>query len=489
MKNRLYEQYLKIINGDKPTEKIVNNGDYLTNLTNRNTLADYQKAVSKPVAVDVLGNVSVTPPPKPPKTPKLEEYQNAVQTPTTTQSDRPSSWNTLLSFLNTNIDGNRDWGAENITDASFIDQAYNEGKISREQRTEGRIALENYLKDVDAQRAYSNAMAEAENQARRNTAYNDYLASRLASYLKEVQGTSGLEGYDGVTKGQAINLANIEAQRQGDVNAQRQQAESNAFEAYRQALRENSDFATDQRTDLDAAHDAQEDVSYADGMAMVDVYAGSILGETDKISQSDYNKLVEYINTMPDVADGVKEKLLRDVELKYGRLVITDEEAKKTEIADLADTLRNTVNRDNFDTEIGKLTEEQKSHPQIADVIKELENKNFPIGRGKVAEGVKADYEASGHYTFTYGGKTYSSMERITKDPLGSDTGTLNYNESVNRFFVPNPKDASNYDILVVEKDGTQYFYVKRNTKWYYLCNSKETADETGIKEIKDAKQ
>lgn len=487
MKNRLYEQYLKIINGDKPTEKIVNNGDYLTNLTNRNTLADYQRAVSKPVAVDVLGNVSVTPPPKPPKTPKLEEYQNAVQTPTTIQSDRPSSWNTLLSFLNTNIDGNRDWGAENITDASFIDQAYNEGKISRDQRTEGRIALENYLKDVDAQRAYSNAMAEAENQARRNTAYNDYLASRLASYLKEVQGTSGLDGYDGVTKGQAINLANIEAQRQGDVNAQRQQAESNAFEAYRQALRENSDFATDQRTDLDASHDAQEDVSYANGNAMVGTYVESIMDENGKISQSDYNKLVEYINTMPDVADGVKEKLLRDAELLYGKLVVADEEAQKTENATLADTLRSTVGRENFDTEIGKLTEEQKS--QLADVIKELENKHFPIGRGKVAEGVKADYEASGHYTFTYGGKTYSSMERITEDPLGSDTGTLNYNEAVNKFGLPNPKDASYGDILVVEKDGKQYFYVKRNTKWYYLCNSTDTADKIGIKEIKDAKQ
>lgn len=470
MKNRLYEQYLKIINGDKPTEPKVNNVDFMTN---RNTLADYQKAVSKPVAVDVLGNVSGTTPLTPPKTPKLEEYQNAVQTPTTTQSDRPSSWNTLLSFLNTNIDGNRDWGAENITDASLIDQAYNEGKISREQRTEGRIALENYLKDVDAQRAYSNAMAEAENQARRNTAYNDYLASRLASYLKEVQGTSGLDGYDGVTKGQAINLANIEAQRQGDVNAQRQQAESNAFEAYRQALRENSDFATDQRTNLDASHDAQEDVSYSNGNAMVGTYVESILDENGKISQSDYNKLVEYINTMPDVADGVKEKLLRDAELLYGKLVITDEEAKKSENATLADILRNTVNRDNFDTEIGKLTEDQRN--DLDDVIKEIENREFPIGRGKVAEGVKADYEASGHYTFTYGGKTYSSMERITEDPLGSDTGTLNYNESANRFFVPNPKDAKYGDILVVEKDGTQYFYVKRNTKWYYLCNSKET--------------
>lgn len=473
MKNRLYEQYMKIINGDKPTEKIVNNGDYLTNLTNRNTLADYQNAASKPVAVDVLGNVSITPPFIPPKKPTVEEYQNAVQTPpTTTQSDRPSSWNTLLSFLNANIDGNRDWGAENITDASLIDQAYNEGKISREQRTEGRIALENYLKDVDAQRAYSNAMAEAENTARRNTAYNDYLASRLASYLKEVQGTSGLDGYDGVTKGQAINLANIEAQRQGDVNAQRQQAESNAFEAYRQALRENSDFATDQRTDLDASHDAQEDVSYADGMAMVGTYVESIMDGNGKISQSDYNKLVDHINTMPDVADGVKEKLLRDAELLYGKLVIADEEAKKTENATLAETLRNTVTRENFDTEIGKLTEEQRT--QLADVIKELENKNFPIGRGKVAEGVKADYKA-GYYTFTYGGKTYSTMERITKDPLGSDTGTLNYNESANRFFVPDPKNATYGDILVVEKDGTQYFYVKRNTKWYYLCNSKET--------------
>ena len=486
MKNRLYEQYLKIINGDKPTEKVVNNGDYLTNLTNRNTLADYQKAVSKPVAVDVLGNVSVTPPPKPPKTPKLEEYQNAVQTPTTTQSDRPSSWNTLLSFLNTNIDGNRDWGAENITDASFIDQAYNEGKISREQRTEGRIALENYLKDVDAQRAYSNAMAEAENTARRNTAYNDYLASRLASYLKEVQGTSGLDGYDGVTKGQAINLANIEAQRQGDVNAQRQQAESNAFEAYRQALRENSDFATDQRTDLDASFDAQNDAIYQNGLAMVDnIYADR--AEDGKLSQSDYNEIKNYINELAGASEETKKKLLADVEALYGNKVVADQDAQNTANATLAETLRNTVTRENFDTEIGKLTEAQRG--QLADVIKELENRYFPIGRAKVAEGVKADYEASGHYTFTYGGKTYSSMERITEDPLGADTGTLNTNEAVNRFGLPDPKDASYGDILVVEKDGKQYFYVKRNTKWYYLCNSTDTADKIGIKEIKDAKQ
>lgn len=467
MKNRLYEQYMKIINGDKPTEPKVNSVDFMTN---RNTLADYQKAVSKPVAVDVLGNVDIAPPLTPPKTPKLEEYQNAVQTPTTTQSDRPSSWNTLLSFLNT-IDGNRDWGAENITDASFIDQAYNEGKISREQRTEGRIALENYLKDVDAQRAYSNAMAEAENTARRNTAYNDYLASRLASYLKEVQGTNGLDGYDGVTKGQAINLANIEAQRQGDVNAQRQQAESNAFEAYRQALRENSDFATDQRTDLDASFDAQNDAIYQNGLAMVDnIYADR--AEDGKLSQSDYNEIKNYINELAGASEETKKKLLADVEALYGNKVIADKDAQNTEIANLADTLRKNVNRENFDTEIGKLTEEQRN--QLADVIKEIENREFPIGRGKVAEGVKADYKA-GYYTFTYGGKTYSTMERITKDPLGSDTGTLNYNESSNRFFVPDPKNASYGDILVVEKDGTQYFYVKRNTKWYYLCNSTET--------------
>lgn len=486
MKNRLYEQYMKIINGDKPTEKIVNNGDYLTNLTNRNTLADYQNAASKPVAVDVLGNVSITPPFIPPKKPTVEEYQNAVQTPpTTTQSDRPSSWNTLLSFLNT-IDGSRDWGAENITDASFIDQAYNEGKISREQRTEGRIALENYLKDVDAQRAYSNAMAEAENTARRNTAYNDYLASRLASYLKEVQGTSGLEGYDGVTKGQAINLANIEAQRQGDVNAQRQQSESNAFEAYRQALRENSDFATDQRTDLDASFDAQNDAIYQSGLAMVEAIVAD-RSEDGKLSQSNYNEIKNYINELAGASEETKKKLLADVEALYGNKVIADKDAQNTENATLAETLRNNVTRENFDTEIGKLTEAQKT--QLADVIKDLENRYFPIGRGKVAEGVKADYEASGHYTFTYGGKTYSSMERITEDPLGSDTGTINYNEAVNRFGMPNPKDASYGDILVVEKDGKQYFYVKRNTKWYYLCNSTDTADKTGIKEIKDAKQ
>lgn len=455
--NRKFELYRRVLEGEQPTAPKVNPTP---------TYDAYKSAVAVEREGGIAGN---TIKPQNPPT-NLENYQEAVSKPTNTDN-RPASWQTLSSFLTNNIDANRDWDAEEIADLSILNEAIASGKINNEQRAEGMIAFQNYLSDVQAQQAYSNAMAEAENTARRNTAYNDYLASRLASYLKEVQGTSGLEGYDGVTKGQAINLANLEANRQAEVNAQRQQTETGALEAYQNALLENSQAYTDQYGSLMSARDEKDAVAYQEGLAVVEALFTD-REEDGKLSQSNYDEIKDYINNNINASDETKNKLLSTVEALYGNKVIADSDAQNTEIANLADTLRKNVNKDNFDTEIAKLTEEQRT--QLADVIKEVENKNFPIGRGEVAEGVKADYKA-GYYTFTYDGKTYSTMERITKDPLGSDTGTLNYNESVNRFFVPDPKQSSYGDILVVEKDGTQYFYVKRNTKWYYLCNSKET--------------
>lgn len=465
--NRKFELYRRVLEGDQPTAPKVNPTP---------TYDAYKSAVAVEREGGIAGN---TIKPQNPPT-NLENYQEAVSKPTNTDN-RPASWQTLSSFLTNNIDANRDWDAEEIADLSILNEAIASGKINNEQRAEGMIAFQNYLSDVQAQKAYSNAMAEAENTARRNTAYNDYLASRLASYLKEVQGTSGLEGYDGVTKGQAINLANLEANRQAEVNAQRQQTETGALEAYQNALLENSQAYTDQYGSLMSARDEKDAVAYQEGLAFVDALAVEYADDNGNISQSNFDKIKDYINNIPNASDEAKKKLMSDVEALYGNDVIPDSDAESSEASALAETLRNTITRDNFDTEIGKLTEEQKA--QASDVIAELEKQFFPIGRGEVAEGVKADYKA-GYYTFTYDGKTYTVMERITKDPLGSDTGTLNYNESVNRFGVPNPKNASYGDILVVEKDGIKYFYVKRNTKWYYLCNENET-EGTGIKSVK----
>lgn len=390
---------------------------------------------------------------------------------TNTQTDTSlSSWNTLSGLLTKYIDETKKWNSSDIVDYSIFDNAYNDGKITREQREEGIIATKNYLNDLQAQKLYAQAMANAENEARRSTAYNDYLASKIASYLKEVQGTNGLEGYEGITQGQAINLSNLEAQRQSEITGNKQTAQTNALEAYQKALLGNSEIAEDQRSTLYSSMDQQTDVNDNNVRNTAEAKLQDIMQlNGDTIKQSEYDSILEYINDS-DLSEEAKDKIIKDMNVLYGDKVKSDEDLTAEKKSQLVTELNKITTATAFDDYVSQLTTEEKS--LLSSEIKSKNNALHPKGTGQLT-GVSAKYLASGHYEFTYNGVTYTSQERIGKDPLGSDTGTFTYNEA-EKWNIPLPTKASYKDILVVTKDGTDYFYVKRNGKWYYLCNSEE---------------
>ena len=442
-------------------------------------------ATIRPVTKDGLVGVSPVKPLIPPKANYTENGDNvntgdesrrndegndAVVTNTQTDTNL-SSWNTLSGLLTKYIDGTKAWSSSDIIDYSIFDNAYNDGKITREQREEGIIATKNYLNDLQAQKLYAQAMANAENEARRSTAYNDYLASKIASYLKEVQGTNGFEGYEGVTQGQAINLSNLEAQRQSEITGNKQTAQTNALEAYQKALLGNSEIAEDQRSTLYSSMDQQTDIT-DDGIRstaqskLQDVLNNS---ENNFIKQSEYDSVIKYINDS-NVSDETKNKIVKDMELLYGDKVKSDEDLTAEKKSQLVTELNKITTATAFDDFVSQLTTEEKS--LLSSEIESKNNALHPKGTGQLT-GVTAKYVDPGYYEFTYNGVTYTSQERISKDPLGSDTGTFTYNEA-EKWNIPLPTKASYKDILVVTKDGTDYFYVKRNGKWYYLCNSEE---------------
>ena len=439
-------------------------------------------ATIRPVTKDGLVGVSPVKPLIPPKTNYTKTDgdtgytgdDNGDETETKTQKDTNlSSWNTLSGLLTKYIDGTKAWSSSDIIDYSIFDNAYNDGKITREQREEGIIATKNYLNDLQAQKLYAQAMADAENEARRSTAYNDYLASKIASYLKEVQGTNGLEGYEGVTRGQAINLSNLEAQRQSEIAGNKQNAQTGALEAYQKALLGNSEIAEDQRSTLYSSMDQQTDIT-DDGIRstaqskLQDVLNNS---ENNFIKQSEYDSVLKYINNS-DLSEEAKDKIIKDMDVLYGDKVKSDEDLAAEKKSQLVTELNKITTATAFDDFVGQLTTEEKSL-----LSSEIESKNkalHPKGTGQLT-GVAANY-SGGYYEFTYNGVTYKSQERISKDPLGSDTGTFTYNEA-EKWNIPLPTKASYKDILVVTKDDTDYFYVKRNGKWYYLCNSNEDPD------------
>lgn len=395
---------------------------------------------------------------------ETQQQDVARQTSANTPSNRPQSWSGLKTFLSENIDSAKDWDAENISDYSVLNNAIAAKKLTNDQRAEGQILFQNYLSDIQAQSAYNQALALAENQARKDTANNNAMADRIASYLREVQGNAGFEGYDGVTKGQAISLANMQAAAQQDVQNTRATAQQQALQAYQQASLENSRNFSDQYGTLMAARDEKADTNYQNYLAEVQSYIQTTLNDEGKLSKSDFQKAKDYISGL-DTTDSVKTRLNDYIDLAYDKSLISDEESAAKQKQAKLDEI-NALTIKNFDSYLAGLTEAQKA--EYKDAIEKKENEFYPKGRGY--NDVSASSYKGGKYTFTYNGREYTVSETIGDDPLGSDTGTFTQSEA-SKWNLPDPAGYSYKDILRVEKGGKNYFYVKRNGKWYYLCN------------------
>lgn len=390
--------------------------------------------------------------------------QTSQEATANTPSNRPQSWSGLKTFLSENIDSAKDWDAENISDYSVLNNAIAAKKLTNDQRAEGQILFQNYLSDIQAQSAYNQALALAENQARKDTANNNAMADRIASYLREVQGNAGFDGYDGVTKGQAISLANMQAAAQQDVQNTRATAQQQALQAYQQASLENSRNFSDQYGTLMAARDEKADTNYQNYLAEVQSYIQTTLNDEGKLSKGDFQKAKDYISGL-DTTDSVKTRLNDYIDLAYDKSLISDEESAAKQKQAKLDEI-NALTLKNFDSYLAGLTEAQKA--EYKDAIDKKENEFYPKGRGY--NDVSASSYSGGKYTFTYNGRKYTVSETIGDDPLGSDTGTFTQSEA-SKWNLPDPAGYSYKDILRVEKGGKNYFYVKRNGKWYYLCN------------------
>lgn len=445
-KRNIIDDYYGILQTNGVEEAVVKN-----NVKVADNLAAYQKVAAE-------------------QTQPIETQQQDVAQQTSqeasvnTPSNRPQSWSGLKTFLSEYIDSAKDWDAENISDYSILNNAIAAKKLTNDQRAEGQILFQNYLSDIQAQSAYNQALALAENQARKDTANNNAMADRIASYLREVQGNAGFEGYDGVTKGQAISLANMQAAAQQDVQNTRATAQQQALQAYQEASLENSRNFSDQYGTLMAARDEKADTNYQNYLAEVQSYIQTALNDEGKLSKSDFQKAKDYISGL-DTTDSVKTRLNDYIDLAYDKSLISDEEnAAKQKQAKLDEI--NALTLKNFDSYLAGLTEAQKA--EYKDAIDKKENEFYPKGRGY--NDVSASSYSGGKYTFTYDGRKYTVSETIGDDPLGSDTGTFTQSEA-SKWNLPDPAGYSYKDILRVEKGGKNYFYVKRNGKWYYLCN------------------
>ena len=238
-----------------------------------------------------------------------------------------SSWTTLRDYLARNIDPNKDWDNEDLRGYDVLNQAYTSGKLSADQFAEGKTALGQYLADVDADRNYRAATAKAENDARVETAQQDYLHTRLAGYLPQLQAGAGQTGYQGLTGGQAVALRNDMAQKQADIGARKQTALGGYLQTYQDALRENSASATDQYTSIAAARETKARENDSDARTFIDRYlygddyTEGTVDSSGNIEPEKYTALMEYLKKA-----GASEDVINQVGLLLDGKVSTPEQ-------------------------------------------------------------------------------------------------------------------------------------------------------------------
>jgi len=261
-----------------------------------------------------------------------------------------SSWGNLRNYLATNVDPAKDWDNEEIKDYSALLGAQAAGKVSGDKFTEGRNLFQHYLADAQATDTYQKAQAQAENEARRETAYGNYLNTRLASYLREIQGNAGIAGYAGLTQGQAIAVKNDQENAFRAIQDNKRTALQGALDTYQGALASHSQTAIDQATAIDAARDSKDEAK-ASALEtklrdFVDEYG--LVEENGKVSKDNYNRIRQYIESA-DISEEKKKSLLDEYAFQAGVLTQTYNDATKEAVKTTVDTSKIT-NKNYSDT-------------------------------------------------------------------------------------------------------------------------------------------
>lgn len=245
-----------------------------------------------------------------------------------------SSWGNLRNYLKTNVDPNKDWDSEEIKDYNHLLGAQAAGKVSGDKFTEGRNLFQQYLADAQATDVYQKAQAKAENEARRETAYGNYLSTRLGSYLREIQGNAGIAGYGGLTQGQAIAVKNDQENAFRAIQDNKRTALQGALDTYQGALASHSQTAIDQATAIDATREAKNE----DKKLAVQEYVQQYLDKTDTDSNGVYpeattNKVNEYIENS-GLAPEEQEEVKKTIDFVNGDSMphyTTDKDGNKVE--------------------------------------------------------------------------------------------------------------------------------------------------------------
>ena len=281
-----------------------------------------------------------------------------------------SSWGNLRDYLKTNVDPDKDWDNEDIKDYSALLGAQAAGKVSGDKFTEGRNLFQHYLADAQATDVYQQAQAKAENEARRETAYGNYLSTRLGSYLREIQGNAGIAGYGGLTQGQAIAVKNDQENAFRAVQESKKSAIQGYLDTYQGALANNSATAIDQATALDAAKEARKE----DKKLAVQEYVQQYLDNTDTDSNGMYSK---------EVATKVKEYIANS-----GLSPEEQEEVEKTISFVNGDSLpQYTTDEEGNEVEVKTETQQANAEKQWKDKVYSIQSADH----GTIAASKEAD--------------------------------------------------------------------------------------------------
>ena len=165
------------------------------------------------------------------------------------QNQDLQSYKTLKSYLDS-IDVDTSNMDNDTLDYQYLQRLRkkNEEALSTQEQREGGIALKQYLADAQALQEKNKNIALAENNARQETAYNDYVNSKLAKYLNIAEENNGTAGYTGITEGNRIALANQEKNIASNIQSEKQSAISDYLKKYNDTLASNSQSALDQTT-------------------------------------------------------------------------------------------------------------------------------------------------------------------------------------------------------------------------------------------------
>lgn len=180
--------------------------------------------------------------------------------------------------------------------------------------------LQRYLSLGAGQDAYQQSVADAENEAKRNTAYNEYLNARVASYLGEIEGAAGQKGYTGATEGNRIALQNTIANRQQAISDNKQAAKSSAVSEYlKVADKANEDYFNNM--DLtESASQSRRDTQVQNVKGEIESAMSAINGGTPEgVDDETVTRLRDYIKGYKFDNEDDRQRVLSWYNSLYGK--------------------------------------------------------------------------------------------------------------------------------------------------------------------------